>query len=220
MEGATVAIAARSADRLADAAATIDGNVIRISADVSTTEAVEEMIAHAEQALGGIDILIANAGGPPPGDFASTDLAEYEPALRLNLLSNVAMCKAVVPAMQARGWGRVVAVTSISVREPIAQLILSNTARAGVTGFLKTVAREVAGDGVTINSLQPGLHATDRLHSVYGEDLSVLADTVPTGTVGDPADFGAVAAFLCSDAAKFITGAAIPVDGGAARGLQ
>jgi len=178
------------------------------------------MIAHAEQALGGIDILIANAGGPPPGDFASTDLAEYEPALRLNLLSNVAMCKAVVPAMQARGWGRVVAVTSISVREPIAQLILSNTARAGVTGFLKTVAREVAGDGVTINSLQPGLHATDRLHSVYGEDLSVLADTVPTGTVGDPADFGAVAAFLCSDAAKFITGAAIPVDGGAARGLQ
>ena len=164
--------------------------------------------------------MIANAGGPPPGDFASTDLAEYEPALRLNLLSTVAMCKAVVPAMQARGWGRVVAVTSISVREPIAQLILSNTARAGVTGFLKTVAREVAGDGVTINSLQPGLHATDRLHSVYGDDLSVLADAVPTGTLGDPADFGAVAAFLCSDAAKFITGTAIPVDGGAAHGLQ
>jgi 3-oxoacyl-[acyl-carrier protein] reductase len=99
-------------------------------------------------------------------------------------------------------------------------LILSNTARAGVTGFLKTLAHEVASDGVTVNSLQPGLHATDRLHSVYGDDLSALAATVPTGTVGEPADFGALAAFLCSDAAKFITGAAIPVDGGAAHGLQ
>lgn len=220
MEGATVAIAARSSERLAEAAATIDGDVIQISADVSTTAAVENMIATAERALGGIDILIANAGGPPPGDFASTDIDAYEPALRLNLLSTVVMCKTVVPAMQARGWGRVVAVTSISVREPIAQLILSNTARAGVTGFLKTLASEVASDGVTVNSLQPGLHATDRLHSVYGDDLSALATTVPTGTVGEPADFGALAAFLCSDAAKFITGAAIPVDGGAAHGLQ
>ncbi len=220
MEGATVAIAARSPERLADAAAAIDSDVIQISADVSTTAAVEEMVATAENALGGIDILIANAGGPPPGDFASTDIDAYEPALRLNLLSTVAMCKTVVPAMQARRWGRVVAVTSISVREPIAQLILSNTARAGVTGFLKTLAHEVASDGVTVNSLQPGLHATDRLHSVYGDDLSALAATVPTGTVGEPADFGALAAFLCSDAAKFITGAAIPVDGGAAHGLQ
>ena len=130
------------------------------------------------------------------------------------------MCKATVPAMQAQGWGRVVAITSISVREPIAQLILSNTARAGVTGFLKTLAREVAGDGVTVNSLQPGLHATDRLHSVYGDDLAPLAAGVPANMIGDPADFGRLAAFLCSDSAKFVTGAAIPVDGGAAHGLQ
>jgi 3-oxoacyl-[acyl-carrier protein] reductase len=164
--------------------------------------------------------LIANAGGPPAGNFADTDLELYEPALHLNLLSSVAMCKAAVPAMQQRGWGRVVAITSISVREPIDHLILSNTARAGLTGFLKTLASEVAGDGVTVNSLQPGRHATDRLRSLYGSDLSDAAAGIPAGKLGEPDDFGQIAAFLCSDAAKFITGAAIPVDGGASRGLQ
>ena len=219
-EGVAVAIASRSADRLRDAAATIEGDVAEIVADVSSAANVEAMVAEAERQLGGIDILIANAGGPPPGDFASTDFDAYEPALRLNLLSTVAMCTAVVPAMQARSWGRIVAITSISVREPIAQLILSNTARAGVTGFLKTLAREVAGDGITVNSMQPGLHATDRLHSIHGEDLTAVAATLPAGEVGRPADFGAVAAFLCSEHARFITGAALPLDGGASHGLQ
>ena len=107
-----------------------------------------------------------------------------------------------------------------SIREPIDRLILSNTARAGVTGFLKTLAREVAADGVTVNSLQPGLHTTERLQSVYGADLSDVAAGIPAGTLGDPADFGRIAAFLCSDSARFVTGAAIPVDGGAAHGLQ
>lgn len=218
-EGVSVVVASRSAARLDAAAATIPG-AIAIAADVSSPDEVSELVTEAERALGGIDILVANAGGPPPGDFASTDLDRYEPALRLNLLSTVALCKATVPAMQERGWGRVVAITSISVREPIGQLILSNTARAGVTGFLKTLAREVAGDGVTVNSLQPGLHATDRLHSVYGDDLSQVAAGVPAGVVGEPDDFGRIAAFLCSDSARFVTGAAIPVDGGAAHGLQ
>lgn len=219
-EGVAVAIASRSADRLRDAGATIEGDVAEIVADVSSAADVEAMVTEAERRLGGIDILIANAGGPPPGNFASTDFDAYEPALRLNLLSTVAMCTAVVPAMQARGWGRIVAITSISVREPIAQLILSNTARAGVTGFLKTLAREVAGDGITVNSMQPGLHATDRLHSIHGEDLTEVAATLPAGEVGRPADFGAVAAFLCSEHARFITGAALPLDGGASHGLQ
>lgn len=213
-------LVSRSPDRLAAAAATISGDVPVIVADVSTTSGVTEMVSAAEKTLGGIDILIANAGGPPLGNFADTDLEAYEPALRLNLLSTVAMCKLTVPAMQSRGWGRVVAITSIAVREPNSRLILSNTARAGVTGFLKTIAREVAGDGVTVNSLQPGLHATDRLYSSYGDDLSAIAAGVPTGTIGDPADFGKLAAFLCSESAKFVTGAAIPVDGGAAHGLQ
>ena len=169
--------------------------------------------------MGGIDILIANAGGPPPGNFASTPLEAYLPALQLNLLSTVAMCKAAVPAMCDRGWGRVVAITSMSVREPIPHLILSNTARAGLTGFLKTLAGEVAAHGVTVNSIQPGLHLTDRLAALY-DDPSGLAAGVPTGTLGDADDFGRIAAFLCSDSARFLTGASVPVDGGALRGLQ
>lgn len=219
-EGATVVIASRSADKLAAAAATIDGEVTPVAADVSDPDEVARLVAESEAAMGGIDILIANAGGPPAGNFASTPFDQYEPALRLNLLSTVAMCQATVPAMCARGWGRVVAITSSAVREPIDRLILSNTARAGVTGFLKTLAREVAAQGVTVNSLQPGLHATDRLTSVFGEDLSGVAQTVPARAVGDPGDFGRFAAFLCSDSAKFVTGVAIPVDGGATHALQ
>ncbi len=218
-EGCTVAIAARSADRLAAAAATIGGDVHPIVADVASAEGVAAMMAAANAELGGIDILIANAGGPPVGNFADTPLERYEPALQLNLLSTVAMCVASVPGMRERGWGRVVAITSIAVREPMPQLILSNTARAGLTGFLKTLAREVAADGVTVNSLQPGLHATARLGALYS-DLDQVAAGVPTRTLGDPADFGRFAAFLCSDAAKFVTGTAIPVDGGSSHGLQ
>jgi 3-oxoacyl-[acyl-carrier protein] reductase len=219
-EGAAVAIVARSPERLAAAAETCEGDVVQVVADVSSPDDVEAMVAGATARLGEIDILIANAGGPPPGNFSDTDFAAYEPALRLNLLSTVAMCTAVVPGMRRRRWGRVVAITSIAVREPNDRLILSNTARAGVTGFLKTLAREVAADGVTVNSLQPGLHETDRLQSVYGADLPKVAADIPTGTLGDPADFGRIAAFLCSDSAKFVTGAAIPIDGGASHGLQ
>ena len=130
------------------------------------------------------------------------------------------MCTAAVPAMAERGWGRVVAITSMSVRQPIPDLILSNTARAGATGFLKTLALEVAPQGVTVNSVQPGLHATDRLVQLHGGDPSGAAGAVPMGKLGDPADFGAVVAFLCSEQARFITGAALPIDGGATKGLQ
>jgi 3-oxoacyl-[acyl-carrier protein] reductase len=219
-EGAVVTIAARSQERLAAAAAQIDGEAVTILADVSSLDGAQAAVTHAEAAMGGIDILIANAGGPPPGNFADTELDAYEPALRLNLLSTVALCKATVPSMRQRGWGRVVAITSIAVREPIDRLILSNTARAGLTGFLKTLAREVAADGVTVNSLQPALHATDRLQSVYGSDLETVAAGIPARRLGDPGDFGRIAAFLCSDTASYITGAAIPVDGGSAHGLQ
>jgi 3-oxoacyl-[acyl-carrier protein] reductase len=217
-EGGQVAISSRDRARIEAAAATIDG-AVPLVADVAELDGATEFVAAATEALGGVDILIANAGGPPPGTFASTPTEAYLDALSLNLLSTVAMCKAAVPAMQARGWGRVVAITSVSVRQPIPNLILSNTARAGVTGFLKTLATEVAPDGVTVNSLQPGMHLTDRL-AALGRDLDSLAATVPARKVGDPDDFGRVAAFLCSDAAQFITGAAIPLDGGAYGGLQ
>ncbi len=220
-EGVRVTLVARSAEKLALAARAISPTelVSTLVTDVSDPIAVATMVEKAQATMGSIDILIANAGGPPPGNFASTPFAAYQEALNLNLLSTVAMCLAVVPQMKERQWGRIVAITSSSVREPIDRLILSNTARAGVTGFLKTLAREVAPDGITVNSLQPGLHLTDRLSAIYS-DPQALADSVPTGHLGDPDDFGRVAAFVCSIHAKFITGSAIPLDGGALHGLQ
>ncbi|HEY6532055.1 MAG TPA: SDR family oxidoreductase [Acidimicrobiales bacterium] len=218
-EGVRVAIGARSEERLTEAAATIDGDVVTVPGDVGTPEGAQAWARAAAAALGGIDIVVPNAGGPPAGTFASTDLAAYEPALRLNLLSVVALCQELVPAMQAARWGRVVAITSVSVRQPIPHLILSNTARAGATGFLKTLALEVAADGVTVNSVLPGSHDTERLRSLYGDDASTAAADIPVGHLGRPEDFGAVVAFLCSDHARFVTGSAIPVDGGAVRAL-
>src|SRR6476620_10463874 len=147
-EGVTVAICSRDRGRVEEAAA---------------------------EALGGVDIVVTNAGGPPAGNFASTPVDAYPAALDLNLMSVVGMVKTAVDPMRERGWGRVVAITSLSVRQPMAELILSNTARAGATGFLKTVAREVAGTGVTVNSVQPGLHRTARVAQLYGGDLAATA---------------------------------------------
>ncbi len=221
--GVRVALCGRDAGKVDAAAKGIaanGGEAVGLVADVSTTQGATGFVEDAIGALGGVDILVTNAGGPPAGNFATTSLDAYLPALQLNLLSTVAMCTAAVPPMAERGWGRVVAITSSTVRQPAAQLILSNTARAGATGFLKTLATEVAPRGVTVNSVQPGLHATDRLAQLYGGDLSGAGREVPAGRVGDPADFGAVVAFLCSEQARFITGAALPVDGGASKGLQ
>ncbi|MGH9247416.1 MAG: SDR family oxidoreductase [Acidimicrobiales bacterium] len=218
-EGVRVAICGRDRDHVDAAARRIGDRAVPLVADVGTPEGSQRFVEAAAAELGQVDILVTNAGGPPPGTFASTALDAYPSALELNLLSVVAMCTAAVPPMQERRWGRVVAITSIAVRQPIATLILSNTARAGATGFLKTLAREVAADGVTVNSLQPGFHATGRLRQLSGDDLTGLAAGVPAKALGDPDDFGTVVAFLCSDQAKFITGAAIPVDGGAYAGL-
>jgi 3-oxoacyl-[acyl-carrier protein] reductase len=218
-EGAHVVICGRDKVRVEAAAAELGDGVIPVVADVGTPEGATGFVDAATEALGSVDILVTNAGGPPPGTFTTTDVDLYAPALALNLLSVVAMCKAAVPAMQERKWGRVVAITSISVRQPIGGLILSNTARAGATGFLKTLAREVASDGVTVNSVLPGLHATDRLRSLYGGDVEGAARDIPAGVVGDPDDFGAVVAFLCSESARFVTGTALQVDGGAYAGL-
>jgi 3-oxoacyl-[acyl-carrier protein] reductase len=217
-EGCSVVMNGRDVERLTTAAASVPGARLA-PGDVGTVSGAEAFVAAATDLLGGIDILVTNAGGPPAGTFATTSMEDYAPALELNLMASVAMCHAAVPAMQARGWGRVVAITSISVRQPIANLLLSNTARAGLTGFLKTLAREVAGDGVTVNSLQPGLHATPRLGALYG-NLDSLAADVPAGRLGDPDDFGRMAALLCAESAGFVTGVALNIDGGAYGGLQ
>ena len=219
-EGVHVAICGRDKASVDDAAARIGHDCVGLVADVSTVDGARGFVADATRTLGGIDIVVPNAGGPPAGDFASVDEIEaYAKAFELNCLSSIAMCQATVPAMQASRWGRVVAITSVAVRQPIPTLILSNTARAGLTGFLKTLAREVARDGVTVNSLQPGFHATERMQALH-DDPSSLGAGVPAGVIGDPADFGKIAAFVCSEAAGYLTGAAIPVDGGAYAGLQ
>ena len=214
-EGVQVAVCGRDRSRIDAAAALIDERAVPLVADIGTADGARDFVAAARDALGGIDILVCNAGGPPPGTFATTDIAAYEDALSLNLLSTVAMCREGVPEMQERGWGRVVAITSLGVRQPFGQLMASVTARAGVTGFLKVLAREVAKDGVTVNSLQPGFHDTDRVRQVTGGNLEGFASQVPAGFIGSADDFGGVAAFLCSEQARFLTGCGIHVDGGA-----
>jgi len=218
-EGVLVAICGRDRARIDDAAARVGNGCVAFVQDVSDAAGGAAFVAAATEALGGLDIVVANAGGPAAGTFDSTPVDAYDAALDLSLMSVVGMAKAAIPAMRAQRWGRFVAITSVSVRQPIPNLILSNTARAGVTGFLKTVAREVAVDGVTVNSAQPGMHATDRLSNLYGGDLSALAAGIPAGRVGDPADFGAVVAFLCSAQAGFVTGLQLHVDGGSYAGL-
>jgi 3-oxoacyl-[acyl-carrier protein] reductase len=217
-EGVQVAICGRHHDTIEAAAAGIGPGAIPIVADVSSVEGASGFVREARAALGGIDILVLNAGGPPAGDFSSTTVDQYLAAFELNCHGAIAMCYEAVPEMRERKWGRVVAITSIAVRQPIANLILSNTARAGLTGFLRTLAREIASDGVTVNSLLPGLHATERIASLYGSGGDPAAG-IAAGTIGDPADFGRIGAFVCSEQARYLTGTAIQVDGGAYAGL-
>lgn len=217
-EGVRVAICSRDRSRIEAAAARIGPNAVPIVADVSSEEGATGFVREASEQLGSLDILVANAGGPPPGTFGSTEMKAYRDAIDLNLLSTIAMCREAVPAMREQKWGRVVAITSSGMRAPIPFLIASSTARAGVTSFLKILAGEVAADGVTVNSVQPGLHATDRVKGLGG-NLEERARGVPVGFIGRPEDFGQVVAFLCSDQARFVTGTGLLVDGGAFPGL-
>ena len=214
-EGVKVAICGRDKERIEKAAAQLGSNAVPLVADVSSADGGIEFVRAAREALGGLDILVPNTGGPPPGNFATTSVEAYRDAIDLNLLSTIGMCREAVPAMQEQKWGRVVAITSIGVRQPIGALAASVTARTGVTGFLKVMATEVAPDGVTVNSLQPGLHATDRVEKLSGGNTEALAASVPVGFLGSAEDFGQIAAFLCSEHARFLTGCGIHVDGGA-----
>jgi 3-oxoacyl-[acyl-carrier protein] reductase len=219
-EGVRVAICGSDPGRISAAAERLGRETVALTADLTRRGGGRRFVEDATEALGRLDILVTNTPGPPPGTFATTELAGYRTGLETTLLPAVEMCQAAVPPMRQRGWGRVVAITSTTVRQPIGNLIISTTARTGLTGFLKTLATEVAGDGVTVNSVQPGLHRTARVDHVYGGDLEAQLDGIPSGTVGDPRDFGAVVAFLCSARAGYVTGTAIPVDGGLYAGLQ
>ena len=225
-EGVQVAICGRDSARLAEAASEISaGATSKISEDVLTIEAdlgnpdegrrfVEQAIAQ----LGQVDILVTNAGGPPPGTFADTEMAAFQVAFDMNCKAMIAMCQAAIPAMRERSWGRVCAITSVGVKQPIPFLLASSVARAGLTSFLKITAREVAGDGVTVNSAQPGTHWTARVAKIVASPEEA-AKTIPAQITGSADDFGAAVAFLCSQQAKFITGTGLLIDGGAASGL-
>ena len=216
-DGVEVAICSRSEKRIKEAAAELGHGAVPIVADMSTENGARSFVEQAIAKLGQVDILVANAGGPPPGSQATTSIDGYREALDLNLLSTIVMCQAALPGMREHGWGRIVAITSIGARQPIGNLAASSVARAGVSSFLKTLSAEVARDGVTVNSAQPGIHATDRIKSLGNTD--VVAQRVPTGTLGTADDFGKAVAFLCSEPARFITGTSILLDGGAYQGL-
>ncbi len=225
-EGVDLVMNARGAEALEAAAQAIrDAHGVQVetvAVDVTTQEGQARVI----EAAGAIDILVTNAGGPPPGMWHDWGREDFIRALDANMLTPIALMTALVPGMMERGWGRVVNITSQSVRAPIPALGLSNAARTGLTGYVAGTARQVAGKGVNINNLLPGIHATDRADALDGgvvkaqgisleEARARRAATIPAGRYGTRAEFGAACAFLCSQQAAFIVGQSILADGGA-----
>ena len=224
--GVNLVLNARGVDALEATAAGIRARfgvqVTTVAADVATEEGRARLL----DAAGSVDILVTNAGGPPPGLWSDWDRDDFIKALDANMLAPIALMKALLPGMIAKGWGRVVNITSGSVKAPIAQLGLSNAARAGLTGYVAGTARQVAQHGVTINNMLPGIHATDRAISLdtgvskaQGIDMATAKAqreaTIPARRYGTADEFGAMCAFLCSQHAWFIVGQNIVLDGGA-----
>ena len=225
-EGVNLIMNARGVEALETAAAEIRAkygvDVVAVAADVTTEEGRAKVLAAAAD----VDILVTNAGGPPPGMWSDWEREDFIKALDANMLTPIALMKALLPQMMAKGWGRVVNITSQSVKGPIAVLGLSNSARAGLTGYVAGTARQVARSGVTINNLLPGIHATDRAISLDGgvskakgismdEAKAERCATIPAGRYGTAEEFGAACAFLCSQQAGFIVGQNLLLDGGA-----
>ena len=220
-EGATVAITSRSRERIDAAAAAIGARpFVHDSADL---DAVADLVAQVESALGPIDVLVTNTGGPPPGpDALAFTREQWRAAYDDLVLAPMALIEAVLPGMRERGFGRIVNVGSTAVREPLPAIMLSNSHRAATLAAFKTIARQVAGDGVTLNSVLPGRILTDRLREAYGSAEAAQAaaqDDVPAGRAGTPREFAAAAVFLCSVPASYITGQALAVDGGLLRSI-
>ncbi|GLQ26944.1 SDR family oxidoreductase [Sulfitobacter pacificus] len=224
--GVNLVMNARGAEALEASAerlrSTYGVSVTAVAADVATDEGQAAVIT----AAGDVDILVNNAGGPPPGMWSDWDREDFIKALDANMLAPIALIKALVPGMMDRGWGRVVNITSQSVRAPIGVLGLSNSARTGLTGYVAGTSRQVAGSGVTINNLLPGIHATDRADALDGvvvksrnislEEARIeRAAGIPAGRYGTRQEFGAACAFLCSTHAGFIVGQNLLLDGGA-----
>lgn len=216
-EGARVAISSRTEEALREVAAELGGDVTPFVADASDSEGLATLPGAVEERLGPVEILVANTGGPPLGGALDHELSEWERAYRALVLAPRVLAGTIVPGMRERGWGRIVNVGSSSTREPIPGLNLSNSHRMAAVGFLKTLAREVAADGITVNTVATGRFATDRLADNAGsiEAAEAAARTeVPAGRLGHPDEYGDLVAFLCSERAAYVTGTVIPIDGG------
>jgi 3-oxoacyl-[acyl-carrier protein] reductase len=223
-EGSSVTMCARGEDRLRESAAGIAG-AIAIAGDVRDQAILQRLVDETVSARGRLDIVVNNAGGPPPGTFESTPDEAWADAFELSLRSAVRLTRLALPHLRASGRGRIVNITSWSVREPIPNLMLSNAIRPGVVGWAKALAHEVGRDGITVNTVAPGKVATGRMRELWearpdpaaaeAEDVT----SIPVGRMGQPEEIAAAVAFLCSEAAAYISGAVLPVDGGALRGV-
>jgi 3-oxoacyl-[acyl-carrier protein] reductase len=209
-EGARVVLCARDQTALAEAAAAMPGEALAVPADVTDPATPRRLVDAAVDRFGGLHVLVANAGGPPPARALEVDDDALLAALQANLLASIRLVRAALAPMRAAGWGRICLITSKAVKEPIPTLALSNTARTGLWAWAKTAAADLFGDGITLNLACPGTHDTERARET---------GSVGDGPVGDPADFGKVVCFLCSDPARFVSGVALQVDGAATTGL-
>ena len=233
-EGAAIIMCARGEEALETAKREIidqtGAAAIAIASDVATSEGLEKVTRTALDRFGHVDILVINAGGPPAGTFDTHDWSAWQGAVDLTLRSAVELTRAVLPGMRERHWGRIVAVNSIAAKQPVDNLMLSNSIRAAVTGFLRTLANEVATDGITVNTILPGYTRTERVEHLAeanarkeGVDRKEIVGRfereIPMRRLGEPREFGALAAFLCSERASYITGQSIAVDGGWIKGL-
>jgi 3-oxoacyl-[acyl-carrier protein] reductase len=233
-EGARVFLCSRDEKRASEAAQKLHDEtgaaVAGIGADVTDNASVEHFVNLARERAGRIDILVNNAGGPPSTTFADTDLEMFRKAFELNALSAIRLAKLVLPGMQSQKWGRIVNITSVSVKQPIDGLLLSNTVRAGLTGWAKTVSTEVAADNVTVNNVAPGYTLTERQEELATarakatgklkeEMIGLWAAQVPIRRLASPEEIAAAVAFLASERASYITGVTLQVDGGWVRGL-
>ena len=229
-EGAALALCSRDPERLAAAAGEIGPEVLAVPADLAVPGEPTRVVEATLERFGRIDILVANTGGPPAGTHDTLELADWDQATALLLRSTVELATSALPSMKERGWGRILAVTSVAVKQPVDNLMLSNSVRAAVTGFAATLAREVAKDGITVNTILPGYTSTERVTELNEADAkregvdpaeiqARLEASIPLGRLADPREFAALAAFLVSERAGYITGSAFAVDGGWVRGL-
>lgn len=233
-EGASLTMCARDKDRLRATAHEIEVKsavpVLAVAADLSSKGEPERVVNTALERFGRLDILVANCGGPPSGPFEAFTAGQWEAATALILSSAVELTRFALPGMKEHSWGRILAITSIAAKQPVAGLVLSNSLRAAVTGFARTLANEVAGFGVTVNTILPGYTRTERVIELNEataareqldpeEALARVEAEIPMGRLGEPREFAALAAFLVSERASYMTGQAIAVDGGWIRGL-